>query len=97
MVTISKTENNIRLRDNSLLFGAWALLVVLTAMSWWASDHGLSIDVAVAAILVLTFLKVYVVGLAFMEVRSGPVALRVIFFSWCAGTCFAVIGMMLLL
>lgn len=73
--------------QTSSLVSVWAGLVGLTLVSFWFRDHGLSPAAAITAILVLTFVKVYMVGHSFMEVRRAPRVLRGIFTAWCAGTC----------
>lgn len=75
------------------LTGAWALLVVLTLASYWFRDHGLGPAAAIVAILLLTFVKVFMVGHSFMELHRAPAWLRGVFTTWCAGTCLALIVM----
>lgn len=70
---------------------AWAILVGLTLMSWWFSDHGLGPAAAITAILVLTFIKVFMVGHSFMELSRAPTLLRSAFAAWCAGLCAVLI------
>lgn len=69
------------------LVAAWAVLVALTLLSFWFRDHGVGPAAAVLVILALTFVKVYMVGHSFMEVRRAPRILRLVFATWCAGTC----------
>jgi hypothetical protein len=65
-------------RANTLLYGVWGGLVVATVASWLlGDDHGVaSGDVAVVAVLVITFTKIWLVGLHFMELRHAPAVLR---------------------
>ena len=76
---------------------AWALLMLATAVSWWlGSDHGLVGDaagLAVAIIAVVAFVKVYLVGMYFMELRHAPRVLRLAFNAWVVLTCLLVTGL----
>lgn len=74
-------------KNTAYVVGAWVVLMVLTAASWWlGADHdlaGLGLNVSVIAILFLTFGKIAVVGYSFMELRdAAPWASRT-FFGWC--------------
>lgn len=66
----------------------WALLVLATVVSvWLGTDHGFSGDdgrkVGTALVLAVAVLKIHVVGMHFMDLRTAPPALRWIFDSWC--------------
>jgi hypothetical protein len=67
---------------------AWLFLVAATAASWLlGTDHGLPPDhhqTAAAIILVLAVIKVRIIGMHFMELRSAPVPLRLLFDTYCA-------------
>ena len=85
MTTISENKNR------AYVVGAWFVLMVLTAASWWlGADHdlaGLGRNVSMITILVLTFGKIAVVGHSFMELReAAPWASRT-FFGWCLVMC----------
>lgn len=69
------------------LLSAWATLVVLTLASFWFRDHGFRPSAAVVAILILTFVKVFLVGYSFMEIHRAPNVLRILFSAWCTATC----------
>ncbi len=73
----------------------WAVLMVLTVLSYWFRDHGLSAEGAAAAIIIIAFVKVYLVGLSFMELRVAPAFLRNIFTYWCLGSCLFLLGLAL--
>jgi hypothetical protein len=79
--------------------GAWGVLMVLTAASWWmGADHGvagLGFDIIAVSILVLTFGKIAVVGHSFMELREAAPWLKRTFFGWCAATCVVLSAMYL--
>ncbi|HYF26231.1 MAG TPA: cytochrome C oxidase subunit IV family protein [Baekduia sp.] len=66
---------------SKVLVGVWAVLIAATVASWWlGDDHGLGAgDAAVLAVLAITFVKVWLVGMHFMELRGAPRALRHVF------------------
>ena len=73
------------------VFGAWLVLMALTAASWWVgADHaisGMARDLAMISILVLTFAKIFVVGHSFMELREAAPWLMRAFSTWCVALC----------
>jgi heme/copper-type cytochrome/quinol oxidase subunit 4 len=79
--------------------GAWFVLMVLTATSWWVgADHrsaSLSRNLAMVSILILTFAKIYVVGHAFMELRESARWLKWTFTAWCVVLCAILSAMFL--
>lgn len=79
--------------------GAWLVLMVLTAASWWVGADretaGLGLELSMVSILVLTFAKIYVVGHAFMELREAAPWLTRLFSGWCVSLCVVLIGMYL--
>ena len=80
--------------ETASLLLSWAVLVALTLLSFWFRDHGLGPAAAAVAILALTFVKVYLVGHSFMELRHAPTLLRSVFGIWCAGTCLVLIALL---
>jgi Prokaryotic Cytochrome C oxidase subunit IV len=70
------------------LTAVWALLVAATLTTW--SVGGVSV-----AVLVIAFVKVRLVGLYFMELRSAPIPLRLLFEGWVVVTCSVLIGLYL--
>jgi heme/copper-type cytochrome/quinol oxidase subunit 4 len=71
---------------------AWATLMTLTALSWWlGAEHGVSPDLATAAILTIALAKVFVVGRSFMQVRHAAPILQALVAGWCAITYTALI------
>jgi hypothetical protein len=73
------------------VWGAWLVLMALTAASWWVSaDHeiaALGLKLSMVSILVLTFAKIFVVGHVFMEIRESAPWLMRLFLTWCIGLC----------
>lgn len=64
----------------STVFGVWLLLVAVTGVTWLlGNDHG---EVALSGMLALSFLKVWLVGEWFMELREAPSWLRRAFGAW---------------
>lgn len=65
---------------------SWLVIVVITAVSAWVGiDYGAGgADIAAVAVLALAMVKVWLVGMHFMELRDAPILLRGIFAAWCA-------------
>lgn len=68
------------------IHAAWLILVFATLIAWWLG-HGVkntqeNIDIAVAGIIGTAFIKVWIVGLQFMELRYAPRWLRISFNLW---------------
>lgn len=76
----------------------WVLLVAATLLSFWlGTDHGLSsAQSRTILILVVAFVKVRLVGLYFMELRTAPGALRALFEAYCAAACVTLLSFYLL-
>lgn len=75
----------------------WAFLVLLTLVSWWFRENSLSAELAVAVIIAISFVKVFLVGFSFMELQFAPQWLRFSFDGWCVTSTIILIGMALLL
>jgi len=64
----------------------WMLLMAATALTWWlGADHTADLGGGrtwVALAIPVAFLKVYLIGSEFMEVRTAPRALRLVFGAW---------------
>jgi Prokaryotic Cytochrome C oxidase subunit IV len=78
----------------------WALLVVVTCLSWsstqgsgWLSDP----RIATSLVMLIAFLKVRYILLEFMETREAPLWLRVTCEAWVVVVCAAIIAMRWLL
>ncbi|MGW6456622.1 cytochrome C oxidase subunit IV family protein [Streptomyces sp. NPDC055078] len=79
-------------RKPSHAIAAWAVLMTLTAVTWAFADHhyaGVGIKAGTAAVLILAYAKVYVVGHTFMEHRHSAPPLRIAFALWCTAACLA--------
>lgn len=71
---------------NTLVY-VWIFLVSATLFSWWAAtssgSHGSQISVAItASVLLMSFVKVRLVLMHFMEVRFAPPWLRLSCDAW---------------
>lgn len=64
----------------------WMLLVAATLLTWWlGTDHpfaSANIRLASALAIVIAIVKVFLIGLDFMELRDAPKALRRAFTAW---------------
>lgn len=76
--------------------GVWALLILATVLSW-ELGHGLGFgnhhERATVAVVLIAYLKVRLVFLDFMELRTAPLALRLSVEAWAALVCGAVIAL----
>lgn len=64
----------------------WLILILASFLTWWLGTNDsrdqLSDRVMIAAVVVIAFLKAYLVGMEFMEVRGAPVVLRGLLTGW---------------
>jgi Flp pilus assembly protein TadB len=76
----------------------WAALVALTALSWWlGADHGVAaVGVATTLVLVVSFVKVALIGRTFMELEHAAPVLRALFFGLAGAICVTLVGIYLL-
>lgn len=76
---------------------AWSVLMISTLVSWaLASDHGdlFSDRVVTGSVVIgIAFLKVYLVGRYFMDLRLAPLNLRLPFNLWGLATATLVIAL----
>lgn len=81
------------LRDATTL--AWLILVVATGLGWWlgqtgqASTRGAAL--ATSGVIIVAFLKVWIVAFQFMELRYAPRWLRHAFDAWIIVICLAIL------
>jgi hypothetical protein len=74
----------------------WLVLVAATVASWTVGiNHGIDYRLSTALVLVVTFVKVNLVGMNFMELREAVLPLRAIFNAFCIVVCVGLIGMYL--
>jgi hypothetical protein len=64
----------------------WLILILASFLTWWLGTNDsrdqLSDRVMIAAVIVIAFLKAYLVGMEFMEVRGAPAVLRGLLTGW---------------
>jgi Prokaryotic Cytochrome C oxidase subunit IV len=64
----------------------WMILVLASFLTWWLGTNGAGHQVAdrvmIAAVIVVAFMKAYLIGMEFMEVRAAPTVLRGLFTGW---------------
>jgi Prokaryotic Cytochrome C oxidase subunit IV len=64
----------------------WLILILASFLTWWLGTNDsrdqLSNRVMIAAVVVIAFLKAYLVGMEFMEVRGAPAVLRGLLTGW---------------
>jgi hypothetical protein len=72
----------------------WLLLMLATSFSWFlGANHSQALLNATASvsIILIAFLKVYLVMNDFMEVRSAPRLLRILCSAWMAVLCASIL------
>jgi len=93
MTVITRTNADAaRSREKNHLVVTWAVLMGLTAVSWWLGvDRALSAALSTTAILAVAFTKIFLVGRSFMELRRAAWLLQATFVCWCILTCTTLI------
>ena len=71
----------------------WLALLAATLVSFESARGGSHLRLASSAVLVLAFAKVRYIGLEFMELRTAPLPLRLIFEAWLAVVCGALLAL----
>jgi heme/copper-type cytochrome/quinol oxidase subunit 4 len=72
-----------RLRAMGRATWAWAVLVLATALTYWlAEGHAIAAPLATTAALLIAGVKVRVVLLEFMDLRTAPLLWRLAFELW---------------
>jgi hypothetical protein len=74
----------------------WLVLIAATLISWWigTGDAG-NPQLGTAAVFVVVFIKVRLIGLYFMELRDAPLPLRLLFEGYCLIVCSTLLAMYL--
>jgi hypothetical protein len=74
----------------------WLVLVAATIVSWTVGvNHGIDYRLSTTLVLLVTFVKVNLVGMNFMELREAVLLLRAIFNAFCIVVGAGLIGMYL--
>jgi hypothetical protein len=78
---------------------AWLILVVATGIGWWLGQTGQGgtqgAALATAGVIIVAFIKVWIVAFQFMELRHAPPWLRRSFDVWIIGICAALLVLLL--
>jgi hypothetical protein len=93
-----KRANHLRLRPNA---NRHRLVTArgVDAGVWLGADHGFSDEArkfAVSIVIAVAFVKVFLVGRHFMELRTAPILLNLVFGGWVLGVAGSMIGVYLL-
>ncbi len=74
---------------------AWLVLMVATGLGWWLGQAGQTSAqgqaLTTAGVIVVAFIKVWIVGFQFMELRHAPRWLRHAFDAWIIAVCTALL------
>ena len=75
----------------------WAVLMLATcASTWWLSKDLVLPTVATAAIIIIAAVKIRLVLMHFMELRTAPLPWRLVFEIWLAAITCLIVGLYLL-
>lgn len=70
---------------------AWIVLMAATAVAWLfgnvARDDKSASHLAIAGVITTAFIKIWIIGYQFMELRSAPRLLRHAFDAWTVVVC----------
>jgi hypothetical protein len=75
---------------------AWLVLMAATLVSWYLGDGHGSAQPATVLVIAVAFVKVYLVGHYFMELRDAPLPLRGVFGGWAVVVCAVLVALYLL-
>jgi len=74
----------------------WFVLIAATLISWWiGTGDAANPQLGTAAVFVVVFIKVRLIGLYFMELRDAPLPLRLLFEGYCLIVCTTLLVMYL--
>lgn len=92
-----RIEKTSMLTDRTTL--AWLILVISTGVGLWlgqaAQDNAQSARLAVAGVIIVAFIKVWIVGFEFMELKSAPRWLKHGFDAWVVAVSVALLSICL--
>ena len=78
---------------------AWLILVVATGVGWWLAQAGQAniqgVRLTTAGVIVVAFIKVWIIGFQFMELRYAPRWLRHAFDAWIITVCVVLLSVWL--
>lgn len=90
-----------RLYIFNLQTAVWLVLMLATGISWWlgtGSDlylFGDNAQMSTITMMIISFFKLRLVIMHFMEVQHAPTALRAIMDTWVFGVCVIVLALYL--
>ena len=67
----------------------WVLLVAATLLTWLLIEESLT-DVAIYTVIVLSSVKVYLIGVSYMEIYQANAFFRRFYHVWVLGVCVMV-------
>ncbi|WP_433518224.1 cytochrome C oxidase subunit IV family protein [Nonomuraea sp. CA-143628] len=70
----------------------WLVLMAATVVSWYLGDGHGTRRLATVVVLAVAFVKVYLVGRYFMELREAPRVLRLLFGAWTLVVCAVLVA-----
>jgi heme/copper-type cytochrome/quinol oxidase subunit 4 len=74
----------------------WLVLITATLISWWiGTGDAATPQLGTAAVFIVVFIKIRLIGLYFMELREAPLPLRLLFEGYCLIVCTALLVMYL--
>jgi len=75
----------------------WFVLIAATLISWRiGTGDAANPQLGTAAVFVVVFVKVRLIGLYFMELRDAPLPLRLLFEGYCLIVCSTLLAMYLI-
>lgn len=74
---------------------AWIILVAATGIGWWLGHASQSdaqgVKLATAGVIIVAFVKVWIVGFQFMELKHAPRWLRHTYDAWVVVICLTLL------
>ncbi len=71
----------------------WLVLLAATLLSWESAHSAAEYRLASTVVLLIAFLKARLIGLEFMELRTAPRVLRLIFEAWVVLACATLLAL----
>jgi hypothetical protein len=96
---LASSSNRIQLFRPDAPTVVWVVLVGASFLSYWlGADHGIpNATLSAAVVLLIGFIKAWLVGRYYMETRETAIILRTIFDAWVAVSTVATVGSILFL
>jgi hypothetical protein len=81
------------LRTQARVAVVWLMLVAATLLAWESARSPGDYRLASSVVLLIAFLKARLIGLEFMELRTAPLPLRLIFEAWTVVACASLLAL----